>query len=58
MPASFDEKKSSLNDIKIFFQDYIKYGAISKKVGDYKLDLAPDKMYYEIKNNNGIYVFG
>ena len=46
-----------LKDVTIFLQGYIKYGAITWNVGDYELDMALDKMYQEIKNNNGIYEF-
>ena len=50
-------KIEPLKDVTIFLQGYIKYGVITWNVGDQELDLAPDKMYQEIKNNNGIYEF-
>jgi hypothetical protein len=45
-----------LKNIQLFLKGMVKYGAITWEVGDYELDLAPDTMYNEIKNNNGIYV--
>ena len=46
-----------LKNLPTFLAGFVKYGAITWDVGDYELDLAPDTMYYEIKNNNGIYIF-
>jgi len=41
---------------EIFKQAYINNGAVSWNIDNYILDLAPDTMYKEIKNNNGIYI--
>lgn len=39
-----------LKDKNIFVKGFIKYGAITWNVRDYELDLAPDMMYFKIKN--------
>lgn len=57
-PSKLIRVFAPLKDIKLFLQGFVKYGAITWNVGEYELDLAPDTMYHEIKNNNGIYIFG
>lgn len=49
---------SPLKDVQLFVKGFVKYGAVTWDVGEYKLDLAPDTMYHEIKKNRGVYVFG
>ena len=46
-----------LKNVQLFLKGDVKYGAITWDIGDYELDLAPETMYNEIKNNNGVYVF-
>ena len=54
--SRFRKVFAPLKDIQLFLKGFIKYGAITWNLGDYELDLAPDTMYEEIKNNNGIYI--
>ena len=43
-----------LKNSEVFLKGYIKYGAVTWNAGEYELDLAPDAMYEEIKNNKGV----
>lgn len=54
--SRFTKVFSPSKDITSFLKGFVKYGAITWNVGEYELDLAPDTMYEEIKNNNGIYI--
>lgn len=45
-----------LKDSSIFLRGFIKYGAITWDTGEYEVDLAPDRMYKDIKDH-GVYVF-
>lgn len=54
--SRFRKVFTPLKDIQLFLKGFVKYGAITWHVDDYELDLVPDTMYEEIKNNNGIYI--
>ena len=46
-----------LQDENLFRTAFLKHGAVTWDIGaEYELDLAPDTMYEEIKNNNGVYI--
>lgn len=45
-----------LQNLHLFLQGFVKFGAVTWNVGEYELDLAPDTMYKEIKKNNGLYI--
>ena len=54
--SRFRKVFTPLRDIKLFLKGFVKHGAITWNINDYELDLAPDTMYEEIINNNGIYI--
>lgn len=55
LESRFRRVFAPLKDVSLFLKGFVKYGAITWIVGDHELDLAPDTMYEEIKNNNGVY---